>query len=293
MKISGFSCVRNAQKLFYPVVESIRSILPVCDEFIIAVGEGDPDDQTRKMILDIGSSKIKIIDTDWNQKEYIAGDMFRKQTDIALSQCTGDWCFYLQADEVIHEKYLPTIVQKCEKYLNLRDVFGLLFNYKHFWADFDHYHISHAWYPREIRIVRNNCGIGSWRDAQSFRCNAKKIPVALAEADVYHYGWARPPSVMQVKRKEFKKFYGENLQEISRSYDYGSLEGVPVFTGTHPEVMKEWVAKINWKDQLQYSGKSKTLQKHAKPKYRILTFLEQRLLGGKQIGGFKNYKLVK
>lgn len=201
MKISGFSCVRNAQKLSYPVVESVKSILPVCDEFVIAVGEGDKDDHTRKMLQDIGSSKIKIIDTDWNQKEYIAGDMFRKQTDIALSQCSGDWCFYLQADEVIHEKYLPTIVQKCENYLHLKHVCGLLFNYKHFWADFDHYHISHAWYPREIRIVRNNCGIGSWRDAQSFRCNGKKIPVALAEAEVFHYGWARPPSVMQVKKK--------------------------------------------------------------------------------------------
>ena len=62
MKISGFSFCRNAQKLYYPLAESIRSILPLCDEFVVAVGKGDADDRTRETIEGIGDPKIRILD---------------------------------------------------------------------------------------------------------------------------------------------------------------------------------------------------------------------------------------
>lgn len=292
MKISGFSFARNAQKLYYPVVQSIRSILPVCDEFIIAIGAGDEDDHTLEMVRSIGDPKIKIIETVWDEKENSSGRILSQQTNIALEQCTGDWCFYIQADEVMHEKYLQVVYDRCKQFLNDNRIDGLLFDYKHFWGDFDHHHISHAWYPREIRIIRNNRGIVSWLDAQSFRREQQKINVALAHAEIFHYGWVRPPYLMQTKNKCLKKFWGEQDTEEKDHFDYGSLQKVPRYTGTYPEVMKEWIAAMNWKDQLQYSGKSKVKNKHERLKYRILTFLEQKLLGGRQIGGFKNYRLV-
>ena len=37
MKVSGFTFLRNAQKLGYPFAQSIRSILPIVDEFVIAL----------------------------------------------------------------------------------------------------------------------------------------------------------------------------------------------------------------------------------------------------------------
>ena len=61
MKVTGFSFVKNAIKYDYPIVESITSILPICDEFVIAVG--DCNDGTRELIESIGSDKIRIIDT--------------------------------------------------------------------------------------------------------------------------------------------------------------------------------------------------------------------------------------
>ena len=63
MFISGFSMVRNAVKLYYPVKESIESILPIVDEFVIALGNCDDDDQTLEEIKKINSNKIKIIHT--------------------------------------------------------------------------------------------------------------------------------------------------------------------------------------------------------------------------------------
>ncbi|NOZ61993.1 MAG: hypothetical protein GXO74_09965, partial [Calditrichaeota bacterium] len=208
MKISGFSFVRNGDKLYYPVVESIRSILPIVDEFVIAVGKGDPDDETREKIAAIGDPKIRIIDTVWEEKYFKKGVINAMQTNIAKEACSGDWLFYLQADEVVHEKYLPIIQKRCEELLPNEEVEGLLFRYKHFWGDYEHYHAGHGWYPFEIRIIRNRPDIYSWQSAQSFRRfdyydnprqpeGHHKLKVALVDAEIYHYGWVRPPHLMQ------------------------------------------------------------------------------------------------
>ena len=292
MKISGFSFAKNIGKLYYPLAESIQSILPVCDEFVIAVGKGDSDDVTRKIVEGIADPKIKIIDTDWNAPQYQKGLILSEQTNVALDACSGDWCFYVQADEVVHEKYLQIVHDRCTQLLNNNNVEGLLFKYKHFWGDYDHFHISHAWYPNEIRIVKNRRSIQSWGDAQSFRKNGEKVKVAKVNAEIYHYGWVRPPELMQTKKRSFLHYWGENDFSTVTHFDYGSLEKVPRFTETHPAVMNDWIAKMNWKDQLQYTGKSSVVSKHERFKYRLLTFLEQKVLGGKQIGGFKNYILL-
>jgi hypothetical protein len=299
MKISGFSFTRNADSLYYPVVASIRSILPVCSEFNIAVGRGSEGDHTPELIEGIGDPKIRIIDTDWGAFDPADRHIFSRQTDLALAACTGDWCFYLQADEVIHERYLPVIQKRCEELNDDPEVEGLLFSYKHFWGDFDHFHRSHRWYPEEIRIVRNRRNVGSWVDAQSFRINGRKLRVARVDAEVYHYGWVRPPSVMQNKNRAMESAYhrGSEVDAMFSSrppaYDYGPLTRLPVFRDTHPAVMRDWIAAMDWKDELDYQGVSKARHPHDWLKYRLLTFLEQRFLGGKQIGGFKNYRLLK
>jgi glycosyltransferase involved in cell wall biosynthesis len=292
MKISGFSFARNITKLYYPLEESIRSILPVCDEFVIAIGKGDDDDTTRTIVERINNPKIKIIDTTWDKPSYEKGSILSEQSNIALNACSGDWCFYIQADEVVHEKFHEPIYARCKELVNDTEVEGLLFDYKHFWGDYEHYHISHAWYPREIRIIRNRCGIESWGDAQSFRKAGEKISVAKVNAEIFHYGWVRPPEMMQIKKRYFVRFWGERDDSENTMFDYGSLEKIPRYTDTFPAVMKNWIAQMNWNDQLQYKGKSKNKNKHERFKYRFLTFIEQKLLGGRQLGGFKNYKLI-
>jgi hypothetical protein len=296
MKISGFSFTKNADTLYYPVVESLRSILPVCDEFVIAVGKGD---RTRELIASIGDPKIRIIDTEWENQPKSNSHVFGDQTDIALDACTGDWCFYLQSDEVVHERYLPLIRKRCTDLQQDSEVEGFLFSYKHFWGDYGHYHVSHKWYPREIRIVRNKIGVRSWGDAQSFRLNGRKLRVAKLDAEIFHYGWVRPPALMQKKRREMELAYHSKesvdtlFAEKPPLFDYGPMNKLVQFTDTHPEAMRQWIAKMDWKDQLDYAGKSKTLFNHDRFKYRFLTFIEQKFLEGRQIGGFKNYTLLK
>lgn len=315
MTISGFTFLRNASKLYYPVKESILSILDLVDEFVIAVGDNDADDTTFELIESIGSPKIKTFTTVWDLEKYPNGTEYAHQTDLAKAQCSGDWLFYLQGDEVIHEKDHAAIKASCEKYLNDQEVEGLLFRYMHFFGDYAHYFRDHCWYPYEIRIIRNKPDIHSYRDAQSFRripdfdgldYRAKegtfKLKVARVDADVYHYGWVRPPKDMVKKKKSFDThskgadFVTRAYQQYDEAFDYGRLDRARKFKGTHPAVMTEKIAQHDWKDHLRFSGPDaigRPLMKHEKTKYRIINSLERYLLGGRRIGGFKNYKIVK
>lgn len=316
MKISGFSMARNADKLYYPLKQAIESVLPIVDEFIVAIGKGDEGDRTRELIAGIGSDKVKIIDTIWDIEKYPRGMEHAHQTDIAKEQCSGDWLIYLQADEVIHEQYLKPIQQACFTYLNDKEVEGFILGYKHFWGDYNHYHRSHGWYPFEIRIIRNDPDIHSWESAQSFRrmphfdglnyrqkADTFKLKVVKIDAEIYHYGWVRPPELMTKKDKALltnhqgkekaEAFYADRY----KPFDYGPLHLLQKFEGTHPAVMEEWISQFNWQDQLQYSGRSKNNGKrrgrHEKLKYRIFSFIKYRILCMPMLGEFNNFVLLK
>lgn len=318
MKISGFTMGRNALKLYYPMRQSIQSILPLVDEFLVVLGDSDEDDRTREEVEAIGSKKIRIIDTVWDIDKYPRGMEHAHQTDLAKEACSGDWLFYLQSDEVVHENDLETIRQRCMELLEDREVEGLLFRYHHFWGDYDHLQDNHCWYRKEIRIVRNDPDIHSWESAQSFRKipgfdglnyrqqeGTHKLKVAEVDAAIYHYGWVRPPSVMQRKIKAFQTNHRgaekvremEALHQYDRVFDYGNLSGLTRFKGTHPSVMKEWMARFDWGDQLRFTGPARSLNpvipKHDKPKYRIISWVENKLLKGRRLGEFRNYILIR
>ena len=314
MKISGFTFTKNATKLYYPVKASIECLLPLVDEFIVVVGDCDEDDNTEQEIKSISSDKIKIIHTAWDLEKYSNGTEYAHQTDIAKAACTGDWLFYLQTDEVVHEKYLPVIKKSCEKYFSDKEVDGFLFKYRHFWGDYDHYVVSHAWYAREIRIIRNDPEIHSWRDAQSFRriphfdgfdynksAGTFKLNVVELDAYIFHYGFVRPPGIMQKKRKDHNTHYqGETSTERlfkneDAAFDYGDLSKLKIYHDRHPLAMQQFMKGFNWEANLRYRSRidKKKIHKHEKFKYRMLTLFEQTFLKGKSFFGFKNYYILK
>ncbi len=293
MRISGFTFVRNAVKFHFPVKESILSILPIVDEFIVALG--DSDDGTEELIRSINSSKIKIFKRKWDINLFKGGEIFRQETNFALSQCSGDWCFYLQADEVVHERDLERIVYYCQKYKNDPRVEGFLFNYYHFWGDYWHYLPFHGWYQNEIRIVRSGIGVESYGDAQSFRIRGRKLRVVHIPVYIYHYGWARPPEVMLVKKSDQEQYYtgkaGEKNYEI---FDYGPLGKIPVFKDSHPRVMEERIKAFSWKDRLNYSAQgrpNRPLFKHERFKYKLIDFLEKKIFKN-PIFSYSNWEII-
>jgi hypothetical protein len=314
MKISGFTMGKNVSKLYYPIRESIESILPIVDEFVFALGDNDADDNTLELINQINSPKIKIINTVWDIETYKNGTENARQTNIAMKACTGDWLLHLQADEVIHEKYLETIQNACKKYLNDKNVEGFLFNYKHFFGDYEHFNDFYGWYPKEIRLVRNHPDIYSYRSAQSFkripnfdgknfRQKEGSFPLNVIEinAYIYHYGWVRPPEYMQKKTKSLdtihkgKEKIDKQYQNRSAFFDYGNLSRLPVFKETHPKVMTEKIKQFNWKDALHYEKNYKPLRepmKHERFKSKLLTFISKTILKGKHLFGYRNWKII-
>jgi glycosyltransferase involved in cell wall biosynthesis len=241
MKISGFTIVRNARKYNYPMLESIRSILPMCDEFVVNIGESEDD--TQALIESLKSPKIKIVNTKW---DFSKGNIeLSQQTNIALAACTGDWAFYLQSDEVIHEDDLPKLRRIME--LNVADttVDALRFSWMHFYGSYYRYRIDRGWYQKQDRIIRNNGTVRSYGDAFGFeRKDGKPLQRKHTDCLLYHYGWVQPQDVMASRRVNAEHMGITTLtaQERGQDYSYGDLERFPVYFGSHPDVMKTCIA---------------------------------------------------
>ena len=294
MKVSGFSMVRNANRLAYPIKEAIESVLPICDEFVIAVGESD--DGTVERIESIGDSRVKIIHTKWDPQHFVHGAINAVQTNIALDACQGDWGIYLQADEVLHEDDLPKIKRTMEANLDRPEIEGLLFDYLHFWGDFDHFHWTRNWYRHEVRAIRLGTDIRSWKSAQGFRKDERKLTVVPCGARVFHYGWVRPPETMKKKQMALDRLHHpedwvqKRHPDAEIAFDYGPLEHLATFQDTHPAVMAEWMQSKEW-DAADYRREG-TLHEHNHLAVRLLSWIENHILH-MRIGEYRNYILRK
>ncbi len=294
MRVSGFTFVRDAVRLDFPVREAIASILPLCDEFIVNVGRSE--DGTRELVQAIGSPKLEIFESDWDPALFVKGAINAQQTNLALDRCTGDWCFYLQADEVVHEDELELIRHCMSRNIDRPEVEGLLFRYYHFWGSYDRYHTSHGWYDREIRVIRNGRGIRSWKSAQSFRLSGRKLRVVDSLAHIYHYGWVRHPAVM--KRKQItldslhhhRDWVRDKHPDPSEPFDYGELTRLARFRGTHPAVMAERMAAKTWSAE-EFRRRRRPPHKHERLGIRTLSWIENRILR-RRIGGYSNWVLI-
>lgn len=259
MKVSGFTFIRNAIKYDYPIVEAIKSILPICDEVVVAVGNSE--DETLSLIQNI-DPKIRIIETIWDDSVREGGRTLALETDKAFQAIApdADWAFYIQGDEVMHEKYLPIVKQAMEKHLNDQRVEGLLFNYLHFYGSYDYVGKSISWYPDEIRIIRNRKDIFSYRDAQGFRKQPnEKLQVKQINAWMYHYGWVKPPEKMQLKQESFHKMWHDdtwmetNVKKVE-AFDYAeNIDALAIFIESHPAIMQQRIEAKNWKFEYDIS----------------------------------------
>ena len=297
MRISGFSYVKNGLQLGYPFLESILSVLPVCDEFVIAVG--DSTDGTREAIERLNSNKIRIIDTIWDDQLRQEGKIFSQQANIALDQITGDWALHIQADEVMHEKDLPLIRSAVEKYRDNKNVEGFIQPFLHFWGSYEYIRTSRRVHKYEVRIFRNDKLVRSFRDSQGFRKyssveayeqgeKGEKLRVKKIDAPVYHYNAVRPVEQMRKKRYEFDARYDATVQEthsIYTNFDYQNIDRLEKFAGSHPEVMRKKIAEHNF----NFAFDPRKAVWHFKD--RIMQPVEDLL--GVRFGEYKNYKLLK
>jgi hypothetical protein len=291
MKVWGFTIVKNAVKYDYPVVESIRSILPVCDEVIVL--HGDSDDETASLLSEIRSPKVRIIDSFWTPDLREGGEVLAIETNKALKLIPKgvDWCFYIQADEVLHENYISNIQKAMKEQLNNPKVNGLLFKYKHFYGSYDYVGKNSNWYTNEIRIIRKDSAIYSYRDAQGFRMNNnEKLFCKPLNAFIYHYGWVKNPQTMMEKIRDFHKLWHDDSwvdEKVGNkeAFDFKEIDVLEKFNGTHPGVMKARIKKKNWNFDYDFSKNKFSLKDRLKNMMRKLT--------GWTPGEYRNYKILK
>lgn len=256
MKVSGFTIVRNAVKFGYPFEESIRSLLPLVDELVIAVG--DSDDGTWDLVTRIDDPKLKPFPTVWDETKRQGGSVLADQTNLALDRCTGDWAVYLQGDEVLHEREIETIRKNMLRHLD-QATEGLSFLYLHFYGSFSLVQDNWCrWYRREVRAVKTGKGIVSVGDAAGFKVEdggrLRRLIRADAGARVFHYGWVRPPGVMVEKRRNTQTwYYGDeepigipDVEYVRPEVPYGHLGHLIPFNGSHPAVMAKLIAEADW-----------------------------------------------
>ncbi len=288
MKVAGFTFIRNAVKYGYPIKEAILSILDLCDKVFVAVG--DSEDDTLHLVKNINPSKIEIIPTIWDDSLKKGGAVLAKETNKAFAAIPNeyDWCIYIQGDEMMHEDDFPVIRKAMVDNLNDKRIDGLLFKYFHFYGSYDYIATSSDWYRHEIRIIKNDKSIYSYRDAQGFRkISNKKLNVKALDATIYHYGWVRPPEIMLEKIRSFKKLYSNNetTPEIQGSFDYSQIDKLDLFKGQHPHVIQELIKNKNWRFEKDISFNNLSLIE------RFRLFVER--LTGIMPWEYRNYKLIK
>ena len=290
MNVVGFSIIRNAQLYDYPIVEAISSILPLCNKVIVAVGQSE--DETLAMVKSIYPPppvKIEIIETEWDMSLREGGKVLAVETNKALEALPKDtdWAFYIQSDEVVHEKDYKTILQAMERWKDDKNVDGLLFRYNHFYGSYQYVGDSYVWYRKEIRLLKPNCQPYSYRDAQGFRKkNNQKLRVREIEAAIYHYGWVKNPISQAVKRHHFSKLYETDDKKLpeQETYNYHRVDSLKLFQGTHPKEMKQRIARQDWEFTYDFS------QARMRFKDKIRRWVEK--LTGYILWEYRNYKRV-
>jgi glycosyltransferase involved in cell wall biosynthesis len=286
-KISGFTIVRNAVKLDFPLEASLHSILPICDEVVVNVGRSD--DETLDLVRAIADPKIRIIETEWDFG--LKSRMLAEETQRAMRACRYPWGVYIQADEVLHERGAAALRAAIERHDADRRVEGLLVKYMHFYGDMDTIAVNRRWYRREVRAVRLDpaCDVRSFRDAQGFRVgpNHRKIRARLTEAEMFHYGWARPTQALHAKREANSAIWGDQRRDPHRPL-LSWFPGLRRFQGTHPVVARPWV------DARREDAARRVGPPHFRPshlRYYASDVIER--LTGARVFEFRNYELVR
>ena len=241
--LSGFTLVRNAVQLNFPIVAAIASVLEVCDEVVVNVGRSD--DQTRQLVAGIGDARVRIIDSEW---DLIKGDdMLALETQRAMEACRGSWGIYVQADEVLHERGAHILKQRVAEWDRDERVEGMLVDYLHFYGGFDRVATNRQWYRREVRCIRLGRDIRPYQGAQGFRVGPdyRKIRARPTGAQMFHYGWARPAQTIREKLEVTKRMYPWASERLDRELKRGTLKWIPLlrpFTGSHPAAARDWIA---------------------------------------------------
>jgi hypothetical protein len=286
--LSGFTLVRNAVKLDFPIIPAIRSVLEVCDEVVVNVGKSE--DATRDLVASVGDPRVRILDSVWDFT--LKNEMISQETLKAMAACRGEWGIYIQADEVLEESGAHRLREQAREWDADARVEGLLVDYLHFYGGFDRIATNRRWYRREVRCIRLGSDIRPYQGAQGFRVGPeyRKIRARPTGARMFHYGWARPARAIREKLEVSKTIYPWSRERSAREQERGYLEWLPLlkpYPGPHPRAAAEWVRE-RMVDPERRIGPRHFRAEHLR--LYVSDWIER--LTGARVFEFRNYQLV-
>ena len=253
MALIAYTIIRNMFQYDYPLEECVFSVLPVVDRHIICECYSDDGTYAEVLRWKRDNPKIQLLRHKWANHYTI---LQRIGNYILSNISNGDWCFQLQADEVMHEdswQMLQELPRRCQD----QDAIGAYFHYTHFMAnyrtEFD------FMYQHKRVLVQQGHGWVWDRDACGLMLGGGKF--LNAPVEVFHYGKVHEARVALEKEIAFQEMYrdtppgfpdprlaqmGEAIGKMDYYYlfDHAVQQGeVREFTGTHPKIMAARIAR--------------------------------------------------
>lgn len=215
IKISGLTIVRNAISNGYLIAEVLDTLVAISDEVIVC--DGFSTDGTFEYLSTRGD--IKLYQDVWNLQSN-DGHEFANITNKGMSRCTGDYIFYLQADELIHE----------DQYENLRKLIlsneynSISCKFHHIRYSFDHSLVEgyelHPSATRASRVVRNK---DIYSSTDGFNFDGSIHPQYNSNINIYHYGYIFLENILAKMINHSDNFYINAPNYANRkklSYEY-------------------------------------------------------------------------
>lgn len=246
--LSGFTILRSVPGYEYPIGESLRSLLPLVDEVVVVTQRGDA--AALNAIRALNDAKLVVVETDWCDTPPVRGLTLAGQTNIALGRCRNRWALYLQADEVLHEGDYDGLRAALARYDGAAEVDALSFRFLHFEGTYDY--VNPLRYRRQCRLVRNDGRLESVRDAAGFgRRDGRPLRTRRSGARIFHYGWVGSPAALKAKSLALARLYHDDAYVARRWVPVppeaiGDVDLAFRWTGQHPAVMRERIARRHW-----------------------------------------------
>jgi glycosyltransferase involved in cell wall biosynthesis len=205
--------IRNGVKNGYTFLESIRSIVDVADEFLIS--DGHSTDGTYDYLKAAAKrfKNINLFQDEWTTSNH--GEAIAVMTNTLKARANCKWIYNIQADEVVHESFLPKLLYLTEQ--NQSDYRSFAVKFLHFVGDFFHVETNPG-YRFAVRLVPNCENIQIVGDGWTFDGDINPVGF-ITDPPLFHFGWVYARNNI-FKRKHQAKYIYQDEETYQKDYEF-------------------------------------------------------------------------
>lgn len=240
MNLSVIMVIKNGIENGYTFLESIRSVVDVADEFLISDGYSTDGTYDYLMAAADRFKNIHLYRDHWNPSGH--GEAIAVMTNRIKARAKGDWIYNIQADEVIHESFLPKLIYLTRQ--KTPDYRSFAVEFLHFVGDFRHVETNPG-YRFAVRLVPNSDRIHVMGDGWTFEGDIHPVGF-IQEPPLFHFGWVYARNNI-FKRKHQAEYIYQDEESYQKDHEFcRQIEG---------EIDKDVDAVLGWQRKMLASRK--------------------------------------